>query len=596
MRTLFATLLVLVIVAAGVSEAKAVPKSVIDRTKLIDNNWNILVKGGENGGGDCAGCTIIVGLLEQYAQLENSTIDKAIEHLCEKIPGKFGTACAQFFKTFGPAIIKLIEDEATADEVCHVVKLCKDETATCRLFPPSHLKKHPGAFAHLAWDNAAAILQSKQKIKRLEEKYASVIPDLRSFNICTILPEVCLVEDHLPAFDADGDRFSATHTLRGDYWRGKDCNDNDNKVHPGLASADATVDQNCNGIFGTDNATGIPWETKLCNGTDAMGIGVLGDSATAHFRIPPGWVTAEDWLRRPDNFGGVVRDAEDELDWPMLSWSTGHLNTSEFSPDIWGPTDSLYLQLRKKNLCNNNDYQNLGVNGAKSTNLKDFAELLARVNDGDSRPKKPMMLYMAMIGNDVCGGHHGFSTMTSVEIYHAAVKEAVLYADSILPPGSVIGLVGLADGRVLYEYMHDRIHPLGSTNQDVTYKDVYNFLNCLYISPCWGWMNDNATVRNMTTAHANLLSAELPKVVSETSGQLVNSRIFSIVDWISAISDAPYPKWELIEPVDGFHPSQLGNFLLAQYFYNKTRDAGMLPAENPNNGEIAELFNLNIWT
>lgn len=51
-------------------------------------------------------------------------------------------------------------------------------------------------------------------------------------------------------------------------------------------------------------------------------------------------------------------------------------------------------------------------------------------------------------------------------------------------------MFGLADGDLLFDYLHNATHPLG-----VTYADVYDFLNCLEISPCWGWLNTNDTVR-----------------------------------------------------------------------------------------------------
>ena len=89
-----------------------------------------------------------------------------------------------------------------------------------------------------------------------------------------------------------------------------------------------------------------------------------------------------------------------------------------------------------------------------------------------------------------------------------------------LPTGSHVILMGLADGRVLYESLHARIHPVGQLRGDVTYADVYSphfahicsgtrprllrdsctstpglcrysWLNCLSISPCRGWMNTN---------------------------------------------------------------------------------------------------------
>ena len=61
-------------------------------------------------------------------------------------------------------------------------------------------------------------------------------------------------------------------------------------------------------------------------------------------------------------------------------------------------------------------------------------------------------------------------------------------------------------GRVLYESLANRVHPLGAFHHDITFSDVYAYLNCLEISPCSGWMNSNATLRNATTARAVELS------------------------------------------------------------------------------------------
>ena len=33
--------------------------------------------------------------------------------------------------------------------------------------------------------------------------------------------------------------------------------------------------------------------------------------------------------------------------------------------------------------------------------------------------------------------------------------------------------MGLADGRVLFETLHDRVHPIGALRNDVKYTDVY---------------------------------------------------------------------------------------------------------------------------
>ena len=58
----------------------------------------------------------------------------------------------------------------------------------------------------------------------------------------------------------DGDMFSTYESLRGSNWRGKDCDDNSNSVFPGRYDPDVANDNNCNGIFGVDPNTNVPYE------------------------------------------------------------------------------------------------------------------------------------------------------------------------------------------------------------------------------------------------------------------------------------------------------------------------------------------------
>lgn len=65
-------------------------------------------------------------------------------------------------------------------------------------------------------------------------------------------------------------------------------------MYPGRQPLDADVnfDTNCNGIWGLDKETGIPWETKLCGdheSSKSRGIVMLGDSVGAHFHFPLVW-------------------------------------------------------------------------------------------------------------------------------------------------------------------------------------------------------------------------------------------------------------------------------------------------------------------
>jgi len=68
--------------------------------------------------------------------------------------------------------------------------------------------------------------------------------------------------------------------------------------------------------------------------------------------------------------------------------------------------------------------------------------------------------------------------------------------------------------------MHDRIHPIGAYRGDVTYAQFYDFFNCLEVSPCFGWMNSNATWRNLTSERAFELNVVYNEVFSDSLGLL----------------------------------------------------------------------------
>ena len=126
--------------------------------------------------------------------------------------------------------------------------------------------------------------------------FSSISPkfcDIAIFKpICDIIER--FGDDHLPIDNLDDDYFSDVQTFRGTSWRGKDCNDEDGNIYPGQHTTDdALLDTNCNGIYGVDPDSGETYETLWCNGTQQMGTIVLGDSAGAHFHIPPSWLTSK---------------------------------------------------------------------------------------------------------------------------------------------------------------------------------------------------------------------------------------------------------------------------------------------------------------
>lgn len=156
-----------------------------------------------------------------------------------------------------------------------------------------------------------AMADMMRAIKAYELKSVEYEPC--GFNITCHIDNVI---DHIPAQDHDGDRFSLGQVkkLRGSDWRGADCDDKRANVYPGRQTNDyahdVNIDHNCNGIYG-GNSTGS-YEDIFCSDGDRRGIILLGDSATAHFHIPPQWVTAQGW-----NLDGLLSIAEDELDFPM---------------------------------------------------------------------------------------------------------------------------------------------------------------------------------------------------------------------------------------------------------------------------------------
>lgn len=128
-----------------------------------------------------------------------------------------------------------------------------------------------------------------------------------------------------------------------------------------------------------------------------MGVAVIGDSAGAHFSIPERWFNAS--MIKKGTYNDLLPRIADELDVPHESGYTGHTNTEAKS-------HSVYKYLRDWNMCNNNDYQNTGVNGGDAGNTMGNIRGLNR----DSKNDFPLLMFMELIGNDVC--KKSFDSMT----------------------------------------------------------------------------------------------------------------------------------------------------------------------------------------
>ena len=168
--------------------------------------------------------------------------------------------------------------------------------------------------------------------------------------------------------------------------------------------------------------------------------------------------------------------------------------------------------------------------------------------------------------------------------------------DKMLPKGSHVAMLGLADGRVLYETMHSRIHPIGKLRKDVTYGELYGFMNCLQISPCAGWLNDNETIRNATTKRAKELSKVLEDIAATHTYKNFDlafvENFFEEVIQMWKESDPDHETWELIEPVGGFHPNQNALALSASVLIKtmQSKVPHFLGDVNPNNALIKKIF------
>ncbi|XP_018418441.1 PREDICTED: acyloxyacyl hydrolase [Nanorana parkeri] len=523
-------------------------------------------------------CVLIVSLVEQLAQVHNSTAKSAMELL--ENDGLRGV-CTLITDLFGPDIIRLLNYRLNADVICHTMKLCNIDSHQ----PLCHLYKEP------EMGLKESIKQTERLLKNSDYavwKNAEIVSSIL-FKICSlpVFKNICdAIDLSEPAEDYDQDSFSIFPSLRGYHWRGRDCNDLDKSIYPGRRPEDwdALRDSNCNGIWGFDPEDGVPYEKKFCDGSDAKGIVVLGDSAAAHFHIPPDWVTPSQFSK--DTFSNMALTISNEFDWPQFSLFTGFQNST-----IGGWTQSIYLKLRNWNRCNHRDYQNISKNGGSADNLKRYLRSLARSQEID----KPVAVFYGLIGNDVCNTHADtLKHMTTPAKMKADVMEDLLYLDTLLPNGSHVILMSLADGRFLWDTLHDRYHPIGQLNKDVTYAQFYDFLSCLSINPCVGWMNKNETIRNLTTERAEQLSEVLQDITaSEKFTHFEVNYYEDLYQKVTAKWESLGRKpWQLLEPVDGFHPSQIASAVGADLFWEEAMQKwpGLFGKENPFNKEIIARF------
>ncbi|XP_061196786.1 acyloxyacyl hydrolase-like [Saccostrea echinata] len=525
-------------------------------------------------------CTVVLGLAEQLSVIHNETVVKGLERICNFLPGSYQGACKEFTDFIAADIIKVFSRDDTADTACHKLSFCFTEphTEMCHIFP----------------------IRPKQRLQlqlfqtHRSHRIGANICDLPGIKrICTWIDDI--FSKHDPAVDLDGDFHSVYQTLRGTSWRGKDCDDERKAFHPGAKpiNGDKSIDSNCNGIYGVNPANGRGYEEELCGTSQPRGVAVLGDSISAHFHLPREWFNATEMSLKV--FEPLPFMLENELDWPEFSSTTAFMNNTEkFHDVIHGPVDSMYMRMFDRNHCNHRDYQNIAVNGARASSMADTIQFSLRRNITDDQP---MIVFYALVGNDVCNGHHDtFNHMTTVEEMKNKSISTLNFLTKVLPKESHVFFVGLADGAVLYRALSDRVHPIGSLRNDVTYSNFYDYFNCLEISPCLGWMNTNATIRDLTTKRAIELSEALKEVVVSHQSSFSNFKLYYLDNPIDQVLDEWTKQggeaWELLEPVDGFHSNQHGQALTAKTVWENLEKMypDVIGPVNPNNSRIKSLF------
>lgn len=539
---------------------------------------------------ECLFCTFGIGLLEQLGQVHNETVTASLQRVCELLSDtKFQSACEMVVKFIGPRLINLLYRHITPDVACAKLSMCPTlpdgRSPQCHLFPKQRSNGNL-YFARVDRDWTA-----KEDISSsLALPPFCKWPGARFF--CDLFDR--LHNLHTPLIDFDGDGFSLAETFRGSAWRGKDCNDALSAVHPGARPLknDVESDSNCNGILGVDHKTGHPYETLYCEDSRPLGLMIIGDSAGARFHIPEQWLEAR--LLSRDILTHLPYVISNEFDWPMASFTTGYRNVTW--PIIDGYTVSVYEYLRNRNLCNHRDYHNLGVNGAGT---KDPPSYIRNMTIRSNVTDHPLLLFYEFVGNDVCNKHNDtLAHMTTPEQIKKNVLHSLKILDTLLPNGSHVFMTGLANGSFLWEGLSTRYHPIGRLNQDIRYPEFYDFLSCIGVNPCGGWMTTNDTLRRLTTERAEKLSEVIEGVAKEYRHHFKNFDLEYITCPLTTIvedwekSHGKDKIWQLIEATDGFHPNQLANNLIAEHVWRfmEKKIPHFIGPVNPHNAKIAAIF------
>jgi acyloxyacyl hydrolase len=195
-----------------------------------------------------------------------------------------------------------------------------------------------------------------------------------------------------------------------------------------------------------------------------------------------------------------------------------------------------------------------------------------------------------LLGNDVCSPHAGENPMTKPDVFEKNIRSILDQLDAKLPSNShVFALAGM-DGELMYDKMHNRMHP----NINTTYGHIWEYISCLGSNACWGWLNRNETWRKFTTQRARELADVFPKIAQDQKWKsfkfdyLGSTMGRNMAWWESQGGDPKY----MFQAIDGGHPGQLHQALKAKNLYEliEQKYPQAIGQVNPHNAEIDRLF------
>mmetsp|Transcript_6500 Transcript_6500/g.9809 ORF Transcript_6500/g.9809 Transcript_6500/m.9809 type:complete len:573 (-) Transcript_6500:36-1754(-) len=552
-------------------------------------SWFAVVEGEQYGGTKCAACTVLARMI----QLAVFKPDEQPEQVALETQRK------RFLDAI-TILCETVKDDEEVQKGCKLIlHFLNDKERSEASSPLPHFGSPDQFCASLGictGINECPLYPGSPSAPPRDTPPSELTPFFFSFGdyIMNLIHNISSAENaHTPVDDPDGDFFSHEYrTLRGRSWRGRDCGGHNDQIYPGRVpyDGDEYVDTNCNGIYGVDPDTNKTYEELWCSQSQ-KGLMILGDSIGAHFALPTKWYFIEHGIY--DDFFWTLAN---EVCWPQMSTYTGFVDYDSSvtqgwgdCPDTWQNSTcdmrSIYLKMRERNLCMHRDFQNLAVSGADSSLAKGNVHAISRNQTRD----QPVLFFYALIGDDICD-HKSESGWTTPSEFRSNVLYTLDFLNTTLPPGSAVVLVGLVNGKVLWDVNHNREYPLG----DITYADWFNWLNCLEISYCYGWLNDDPSVRDAATQRADELNDVLIEIVENVRYQNFEMA-YSPYPFEAAASrwvKSGGAPWELIEPFDGLHASQVANALIADEFFSKLQreHPEWFGEENPFNEQIRQKF------